>query len=52
MVHYNLVRAYDALKDCSKAIEYLRKAASIANKKNDEKAKNESKYSASPFTQT
>ena len=43
MVHYNLARAYDAVKDGSKAIEHLRKAESIANKENDEKAKNESK---------
>ena len=43
MVHLNLARAYDAVKDGSKAIEHLRKAESIANKENDEKAKNESK---------
>jgi len=43
MVHYNLARAYDAVKDGSKAIEHLRKAESIANKENDEKEKHQSK---------
>ena len=34
---------YDAVKDGSKAIKHLKKTESLADKENDEKAKNESK---------